>query len=410
MASLPPHTLIVLGLLLLAGYAAHTAGARTHIPRVTLLLLVGLAAGPYGLNLVPPEAADWFPLVAHMALAMIGFLLGERLLGRDIEASGRIVLWVSVLQTLAVAFLVLAILWAAGVSPLVALLLAGIAPASAPAATVDIVHECKARGPLTDTVLGVVAIDDAWGILLFSLVLVLVEGLMGFNPPLLELLLGVWEIAGACLLGILTGFPMAWLTGRLKAGEPTLLEAAGFVFLCAGLAMRLHVSYLLACMVMGATVAHRAIHHTRPFREIEGVSEPFLVIFFLLAGYRFEVDALFQVGGVIFFYVLARGLGKVLGGRLGARFGGAPPEIAKRVGWCLFPQAGVALGLALLVSERIPQLGALILPMVIAATIFFELLGPVFTRWHLQRAGETSTPSDRRPPDAPDGLGGSSSP
>jgi Kef-type K+ transport system membrane component KefB len=399
MAPLQPHTLTVLGLLLLAGYAAHAAGACTHIPRVTLLLLVGLAAGPYCLDLIPPEAADWFPLVAHMALAMIGFLLGERLLGRDIEASGRIVLWVSIIQTLVVAIFVLTVLWAIGASPLVALLLAGIAPASAPAATVDVIRESKARGPLTDTVLGVVAIDDAWGILLFSLLLVLVEGAMGFNRPLQELLLGGWEIGGACLLGILLGFPMAWLTGRLKSGEPTLLEASGFVFLCAGLAMLLQASYLLACMFLGATVAHRAIHHTRPFREIEGISEPFLVIFFLLAGYRFEVEALSQVGGVIFFYVLARAVGKVVGGRLGARFGGAPPVIEKRIGWCLLPQAGVALGLALLVCERIPQLGTVILPMVIAATILFELVGPVFTRWHLQRAGEIPGSRGQRPPE-----------
>ena len=405
MAPLQPHTLTILGLLLLTGFAAHAAGARTHIPRVTLLLLVGLGAGPYCLDLIPPEVADWFPLVAHMALAMVGFLLGERLLGRDIEASSRIVLWVSILQTLVVALFVLTLLWAMGVSPLLALLLAGIAPASAPAATVDVVRESKARGPLTDTVLGVVAIDDAWGILLFSLLLVLVEGLMGFNRPLLALLLGGWEIAGACLLGILLGFPMAWLTGRLKPGEPTLLEASGFVFLCAGLALWLQVSYLLACFFLGAIVAHRAIHQTRPFREIEGISEPFLVIFFLLAGYRFEVEALFQVGGVILFYVLARAIGKVVGGRLGARFSRAPPVIEKRIGWCLLPQAGVALGLALLVCERIPQLGSVILPMVIAATILFELVGPVFTRWHLQRAGEIpgiSGPEAPGPPDTPD--------
>lgn len=150
---------------------------------------------------------------------------------------------------------------------------------------------------------------------------------------------------------------MAWLTGRLGQGEPAILEAAGFVFLCGGLATLLDVSYLLACMVLGAVVANRAKHYTRPFHAIEGVSDPFLAVFFVLAGFRLELDALADLGWLGIAYVLARATGLIVGGRLGAKFAQAPPVVQKHIGWCLLPQAGVALGLALLAAERLPEIG-----------------------------------------------------
>jgi Kef-type K+ transport system membrane component KefB len=391
-----PTVLIVLGGLLLAGFAAHAAGALTHVPRVTLLLLLGLAAGPHALDLVPAGIADWFPLAAHMALAMVGFLLGERFYGKDLARSGRVVLWVSLLEVLGAAALVTAATLVAGGSLPLALALGGIAGASAPAAILDLVQESRAAGRLTDTVLEVVAIDDAWGIILFSLCLVSAEGLLGQGSVVSELGAALWEVGGALVLGVLLGLPMAWLTGRVRDGEPTLLEAAGFVFLCGGLAMRLDVSYLLACMALGATVANRARHHTRPFRDIEGVSEPFLVVFFLLAGYALELDALGSLGLVTLAYVVARSAGKVLGAGAGAAVARAAPAVRRRIGWCLLPQAGVALGMALLVAERIPVLAGTVVTVVIASTVVFELAGPVVTRRQLARAGELGTAPRRR--------------
>ncbi|MEK6233733.1 MAG: cation:proton antiporter, partial [Planctomycetales bacterium] len=195
---------------------------------------------------------------------------------------------------------------------------------------------------------------------------------------------------GAIALGTMLGFPMAWLTGRLRRGEPAILEAAGFVFLCGGLAALLNVSYLLACMTLGAVVANRAKHYIRPFHAIEGASDPFLTVFFILAGLRLELDALANVGMLGVVYVLARSAGLIIGGHLGAKFSNAPPVVQQHLGWCLLPQAGVALGLALLAAERLPEFGARLLPLIIATTIVFEVIGPVVTQYHLRAAGETS--------------------
>ncbi|MCA8995635.1 MAG: cation:proton antiporter [Planctomycetaceae bacterium] len=378
--------LILLGMLLLAGYAAHVLGAKIHVPRVTLLMLIGVASGPYVFNLVPTTVEKFFPYVAHLSLAMVGFLLGEGFIGRDLRRLGPTILWVPITKTILAALFVFATTFAVEQSLTLALLLAGIAPSSAPAATLDVIRQNHANGVFAKTVLKVVAIDDAYGIILFTVLLAISEAIQGGRGATTELLFGLWDIFGAILLGILLGLPMAWLTGRLRQGEPALLEATGFVFLCGGLATLFDVSYLLACMVLGIVVANRARHYTRPFHAIEGASEPFLAIFFILAGFRLELDALMAIGILGLSYVLARSAGLILGGRIGATLAKAPPLIRRHIGWCLLPQAGVALGLALLAAERVPEYHDRILSLVIATTVVFELIGPLFTQRHLRLA------------------------
>ena len=388
MESSQSFVLIILGFLFLVGYVAHKIGARTNIPRGTILLLLGLVAGPSVLDVIPHEAAEKFGIATHIALAMVGFLLGQRLGGKHFRKRGRVILWVSLVETLMAAALVFLALRASGWGWMLALLLASMAPASAPVSTIDVVYEGKAKGPLTDTILGVVAIDDVWSVVLFSVALVGVEMMTGQGEPSMGFMAAFREIAGAVVVGGLLGFPMAHITSKLKSEEPVLLMAAGFVFLCAGFAVAFHVSYLLASLVMGVVVASRARHRTRPFRDIGAVSEPFLAIFFLLAGFECEVKMLATLGIVGGIYILARSIGLVVGGTLGAWLAFAPRVVRSRVGWCLFPQAGITLGLALVVHERLPEVGAYILPIVIASAVVFELVGPVFTLWHLRRAGE----------------------
>jgi Kef-type K+ transport system membrane component KefB len=389
--------LVALGLFLLAGYLAHVVGRRAHVPRVTLLLLLGVAVGPHGLHLVPEAISDWFSVVAQLALSVVGFMLGERFLGRNLRESGRLVFAVSIGESLGAALVVLLGLIAIGASPVFAMLLAGIAVASAPAATVDVIREIDARGRMTDTVLGVVAIDDAYAIMSFTVLVVIAQALAGdglSGPILLE---GAWELVGAIALGVFIGAPMAWVTGRVRPGELTLLEALGFVLLCGGIASLIGVSYLLACIVLGAVVANRATHHTRPFHAIEGVSQPFLVVFFVLAGFQLDPSMFASVGLLGSGYLLFRIIGKVIGAYAGARLVRAPHVFAKHVGWCLLPQAGVALGLGLLAAERFPAIGSMILSLLVGTTFLFELVGPVATRVSLVRVGEAS-----REPSTPD--------
>ena len=382
-------TLVILGTLMLTGFVAHEIGRRAHVPRVTLLLLLGAVAGQAALDLVPVDVRRWFPTVTALAMSIVGFELGEHFGGGTLRRSGRIVAWVTVAQTIGTALATLVAVTLLGAPLPFALILAGIATTTAPAATLDVVREARAKGPVTETVVEVVAVDDGVGIVMFAVLVAAASVLTGAEAPTVELVGAARELGGAVLLGVLLGVPMAWLTGRIRKGELTLLETLGFVFLCGGLATLLHVSYLLACMTLGATVANRARHHKRPFHAIEGVTQPFLVAFFVLAGLQLEWRELQSIGLLGIAYVIGRTVGKVGGGLIGARLGNAPASVRRYAGWCLLPQAGVALGLSLIAAERFPDLGPQILSLLVGATVVFELVGPIATRLALGRAGET---------------------
>ena len=383
------RTLLVLGGIFLAGLAADLVGRRTALPRVTLLLLVGFAVGPGGLDWIPAADRAWLPAAADMALLMVGFLLGGELTAARLRRHGRAVIVVSIVVVLATVTVVAAGLAALGWEPAIALVVAAVATATDPAAVSDVVHETRSDGPFTRTLLGVVAIDDAWGLVAVSVLLAAALAVSGRAGPEEALLHGLYDLGGAVAVGVGLGVPLALLTGRVRPGEPTLAEALGAVLLCGGVAKGLGVSFLLAAMVMGAVVANRASHHRRPFRAIEGIEWPFMILFFVLAGASFRLDGLVgAVGGLAAAYLALRTLGRVAGGWLGARLAGHDRTWRRWTGLALLPQAGVALGMALVVAQRFPELGRAIVPAVVATTVAFELVGPLLTRIALVRADE----------------------
>jgi len=382
------EVLITFGGLFLVGLLADLAGRHSPLPRVTLLLMAGFLIGPSVLDWLPQFTEDWFPILTDIALAMIGFLLGQKLTPTKLRELGRSVLTMSIGEVVLTALLVFSVLSLLGVPLEVALLLAGIAPATAPAATVDVVQEYGAEGRFTHSLLGIVAIDDAWGLLVFSLLLATAQALSGNAGAGGVLATGAWEIGGALLLGLVLGIPMAYITGRIRPGEPTQAEVLGLVLLCAGLAVWAEVSYILAAIVLGAVVASFAKHHDRPFHAIEGFEWPFLILFFLLAGNALHVEALAQVGLLGAGYITLRVAGRILGTRLGGWLSGADPTTRRYIGLALLPQAGVAIGMALLASQRFPEFKEIILPVVLGSTVVFELIGPVVTHRVLIRMGE----------------------
>jgi Kef-type K+ transport system membrane component KefB len=233
-----------------------------------------------------------------------------------------------------------------------------------------------------------VAIDDAWGLLIFSILLASAEAVHGQGTWTETLLHGSWEVAGAFLIGISLGIPMAFLTGRIKSGEPTQAEALGMILVCGGIAVWLEASYILAAMVMGAVVANLARHHHRPFSAIEGIEWPFMILFFLLAGASLHLGSLLEAGLLGAAYIGTRIVGLLVGARLGGRFGGAQIRVRRWMGLALMPQAGVALGMALIASHHFPDLKRTVLPVVIGSTVIFEIIGPVVTRRILVRVDE----------------------
>ncbi len=381
-------TLITIGALLLLGLFTHILGRRTPLPRVTFLLIFGFLIGPSVFDLLPDLHHEWFPLVTNLALVMVGFLLGEKLTPANLREHGREVLTVSIVLVVVTAVMTWGGLVLLGVPVVTALILAGIAPATDPAATLDVIREKQADGPLARVLQGIVAVDDAWGIIVFSLLFTLAGIVSGQGNGATTLLQGAWELGGAILLGILLGVPMAYATGRIQPGEPTLVEALGAVFLCGGIALALHVSFLLAAMTMGAVIANLARHHTSTFSAIEGIEWPFLVLFFLLSGASVERGALQGIGLAAIGYIVLRTVSRIAGAWLGGHLGRVERAHRRWTGAALLPQAGVALGLALVAGQRLGEAGEVIITITVFSTIFFEIVGPVLTRLALGRVGE----------------------
>jgi Kef-type K+ transport system membrane component KefB len=382
--------MIAIGAILLLGVATDYLGRRTVLPRVTLLLAFGIIVGDEVLGMIPASLSGRFDIITDMALLMIGFLLGGKLTLKSLKSTGHQLLWISISAALGTTVIVSLALAAVGMPLEIAILLGCIAAATDPAATVDTILESGSESHFSRLLLSIVAIDDVWALFLFSLGLALVSMLAGTQGVSASLLDAIYQIGGALLLGGLIGLPAAYLTGRLKPGQPILTEALGLVFICGGAAIWLEVSFLIATMTMGAVITNLARHHDYLFHEIENIEWPFMVVFFVLAGASLEIGMLAKLGLAGAIYLLARAGGKLLGAWVGSRASHAAIDVQRWMGVALLPQAGVAIGMALLTANRFPQYQQTILSIAISTTVLFELFGPVLTRMALRHA-----PQDR---------------
>jgi Kef-type K+ transport system membrane component KefB len=385
--------LITLGAVLLCSLAVDGLGRLTRLPRISLLVGFGVLIGPTALDLLPLDPHNVQPHVTEIALTMIAFLLGGELTRATVGAHGRAIIAVSLAVVGATVTLIGGGLMALGAPWTLALLLAGVGLATDPAAVREVARELNADGPRTRMVLGIVAIDDAWGLIAFSVILgFVVAGGSGLAGELGEAL---YEIGGALGIGLALGLPGAALTGRIRPGEPTLLEALGLVLLCAGLASWLEVSVLLAGMTTGCVIANLARHHERPFHEIEHVSWPFMIVFFVLAGAAADLRVLGGVLPLALGYIALRTVARVAGGWLGARIAGSPLS-GVGTGLALTPQAGVALGMALVGAEAVPDVAEPLLAVAVGSTVLFEIAGPLLTRRALKSEAGRRAGSDIR--------------
>ncbi|MFT4993828.1 MAG: Kef-type K+ transport system membrane component KefB [Paraglaciecola sp.] len=377
--------LLAIGGILLLGMSCDFIGKKTSLPRVTLLLLFGVLIGQQMLDLIPESLTRNFEIVTNMALLVVGFLLGGKFDLKKLKKDGRGLLWISAAEALFTTLLVTIGLWLLSLPLPVAFLLGCIATASSPIPILDVIVELKTHSRFSELVLKVVAIDDVWALILFSMGIALMSVFHGNGEGVSSILLATYQICGAVLLGLALGVPGAQLTGRIKSGEPTLVEALGLVFVCGGLALYLDVSYLIAVMVMGAVIANTAKHHDYPFHEIENIEWPFMLVFFVLAGASLELVALKQITFIGLIYIFCRTLGKYAGAWLGAKISGIEVGSRNWIGLALLPQAGVEIGMVLLAALQFPEYRQLFLPLVISGTIIFELIGPPLTRYAIKK-------------------------
>ncbi|MGD8783938.1 MAG: cation:proton antiporter [Thioalkalispiraceae bacterium] len=377
--------LLTLGGVLLLGLLTSELGRRTFLPRVTLLLIFGALIGPEALDIIPDVFSERFDIIANMALLMVGFLLGGKLTRDSFDHSVKKILWISITAAVFTTLIVSLSLFWAGVSLGIAILLGCIAAATDSAAILDVTIEQNYRGPFKTILLSIVALDDAWALILFSFGIAIVTKLNGASQESASILIALREIGGSILLGLVIGFPAAYLTGRVKQGQPILTEALGLVFLCGGLAAWLDLSFLIASMVMGMIITNFAKHHDYPFHAIENIEWPVMVVFFVLAGASLDFSALYDIGLIGLIFLISRAIGKYVGALLGSELSHTESKTRQWIGIALLPQAGVAIGMALVASNQFPEYRQMLLSITISSTVIFEIIGPVFTRLALQK-------------------------
>lgn len=390
------NSLLIIGIIFFLGLASDILGSKTAVPRVTFLIIIGILIGPHGIELLPKSFInDWFSTITIIALGMVGFLLGQQFTTKALSKIGKKVFYIALGKVL-VTFVALAyVLNLLGVDIQIALVLASIASATAPAAIYEIIHELKIKTKFTQTLLAIVAFDDILALLLFSIVLSFISfnGYSGFYEILGR---GVFDIGSSIMVGYIVGYPIAKITGRLSGGEPIMAEALGSVFVICGIAIMLDLSPILSAMALGSAVATFASHHKMPFHAIKNIEWPFMILFFLLAGASLHLESLFAIGLIGVVYIVVRISGFYIGARIGAKLSGADENIQKFIGFALIPQAGVAIGMALMASHKFPDAANIILPIILGTTVFFEILGPVVARYIIEKSSDQSQAQDNQ--------------
>jgi Kef-type K+ transport system membrane component KefB len=378
--------LTTIGIILLVGLAVDAIGKKTRLPRVTLLIIFGVIIGEGVFDLIPNFISDNFEIIADMVLLMVGFLIGGKLNIDFLKQTGKQSFIISLVAAVITTLIVSLGLYSLGVDLGVAVILGCIASATAPAAIIDIILENNYDSKFSKLLLSVVALDDAWGLIMFSFGLAFVSVLLGDSSHINLAISAFKEIGGALLLGIVIGLPASYLTGRIRDGQPILMEALGLVFLLGGISIFFEVSFLISAITMGFIVSNFATHHDYPFHAIEGIEWPFMSIFFVLAGATLNIEALLSIGYAGVLYIVLRTIGKIAGTYIGVSLSKGDRLTQKYLGTAMLPQAGVPIGMALVASNLFPQYEQLILHIVIASTVFFELVGPIYVKKALDKS------------------------
>lgn len=387
------HMLFYIAVILFAGMGTAKILSKFKLPNVTGYLIAGLIIGPSLLGIIPKEASDKLSIISEAALSFIAYSIGSEFNIENLKRVGKGVIIITVLEALTAVFLVdIVMIFVLGQPVAFSLVLGAIAAATAPAATLMVVRQYKAKGPVVDTLLPVVAMDDAVGIMAFGISTTIAQTLVknsGSISIAKIILIPLFEIVVALAIGFGMGILLTYLSKKVKGEDGLLSIVIAVLFATAGIAIRFNLSSLLACMMIGATLTNLDPNNKRAFTTVDRFTPPVLISFFTIAGVQLDLSILKEVGLLGIVYVVVRVMGKMLGAYLGAKISDFPHTVQKYLGFTLIPQAGVAIGLSMIAQNTLPSpYGAQVRTIVLAGTVIYELLGPMITKTALIKAGE----------------------
>lgn len=388
------NTLLSLAIMIFSGMLCGRLVKRIKLPNVTGYLIAGLLLGPSVFNIIPSDSIQNFTIISNMALGFIAFSIGNEFKISYFKRVGATPIVIACFESLFAVLFVVAGLLLAGQNLPFSLVLGAIAAATAPAATIMVIKQYRAKGPMTETLLSVVAIDDATALMYFGICVAVANALEGGNVSLLQTILSpVIEIGGALVVGFLMGLIFTIPLRFFKKEGNRLALIIGFVFLGVGLADVLGLSSLLLCMAMGAALANFSRETPKIMTIADSFTPPLFLLFFVTSGAELQLSILPSIGLAGIIYVLLRVVGKITGTALASVICKATPTVRKYLGFALVPQAGVAIGLSLIATIAVPEYGATIRAIILCATLIYELIGPALAKFSLSKAGEIPSAS-----------------
>lgn len=412
------HGLFSTGMLLILGYFLGKLVARIHLPEITGYIIAGLVLGDAGLSIIHHEMSESLQIVTDVALGLIALTIGGEFSFSKLKRMGSEVVILTAAQILLTLISVTLALWIFKLSLPFALMLGAIATATAPAATVAIVQSLRAHGPFVDRLYGIVALDDAGAVIIFGIVFAVVSSILGGDAAsgaavgeavihgahaAASGLSVVWGALKEILLSIFIGAIAGWVIHALArkknhTGE-LMIISLGWIFLLTAISIVFHLSPLLSNMAAGLVLINMSPRNHRIFRNLEPLTPPIYALFFAIAGTELN-PAIFFNGDILILglvFIFARAFGKIFGVWGGAVMAKSKPSIRKYLGFCMLPQAGVAIGLVLMIqaSPLISTLGpeqkdiiAMMVNIILLSVFFNELAGPPISKMAIVKALE----------------------
>lgn len=383
------NTFINLALMIFFGMLLGRLVKKIKLPNVTGYLLAGLLLGPSVLGILNENFLTEATIISDAALGFIAFSIGNEFKVSYFKRVGATPIIIAVFESLFAVVFVTAALMLAGCDTTFSLVLGSIAAATAPAATIMVIKQYKARGPVTETLLSVVAIDDATALIMYSISMAIATAIKGSGAKTSELILTpVIEIGGALVVGAILGFLFLLPLKHFKKDGNRLSIIIAFIFVGLGLSELCGFSSLLLCMAMGAIIANFSHDVSHIMKLSDRITPPIFMLFFVASGAELKLSVLPAVGLAGVIYIIVRVIGKMFGASLGAIISRADKKIRKYLGPALIPQAGVAIGLSLAASSAFPEYGTEIRTIILCGTLIYELVGPVVSKTCLKKAGE----------------------
>lgn len=394
------NMLLLIGVIILLGTVVGKIFRKLNLPQVMGYMILGFFIGESFRGFLSGPVVDSFRPIISLALGIIGFMIGAELNLKRFKRYSRSIYTILFAEAFLTFFLVGGITFLITGKVYIGLMLGALSSATAPAATYGVLGEYKARGPVTMTALSIVALDDALALLIYGFASVFARSLIVHeNPSILSTMaVPLIQIVSSVAIGAIAGFVLHKISKNARDKGRMLSYALGTIILVVGLSIYFKVDPILASMVLGVVASNlRASESREMFEVVKKFSSPIFILFFVLVGARLDARILAK-GNVLILaiaYIASRSVGKVTGAYIGGKLSGAKATVTKYLGFCLFDQAGVAVGLAIatfhtfsFLGDEARAAGFLILSIITATTFLLQLIAPPMIKYGIKKADE----------------------